>query len=322
MSLILAALFSLHAYAADGSLSQKAEAPKPSKWSLGYNYAYYSFEGTSTANTGIYKFGDASVAMHLFTLSYQPSPLWTVYAFAPYLRNEVETIYEPTSKGMNLKTKDTSEGLSDVKLMALHPFWIRGGSVSLVDIGLSMPTGKVDSHFNSSPTQGASYNMQLGTGTPDLTTGLTYVYTAGKFSHTARGQYTARFGRNREDWALGNEWRASLASKVQALKYLNAGLQANYFNRDRVRGRSQSYERFNNYASPFDPEVKGDGHQYYHGSQATADLSAVLKTEYKTSTSQTLGLELSIPVLQESFNKDDIQLDTRYAFNGSVSASF
>lgn len=316
-------IFTLNAGAAEQStLSTKAETVKaaaPSKWGFGYSYHHYSMVGTSTANTNIYKFGDASVDLQLYTLSYALSPKWTIMTVVPYLRNQVETVYEPVSGGLNLALTDTTEGLSDVKLLAIRPLLISGSYVSVLDFGVSIPTGKTDATFNSAPYQGASYNMQLGSGTFDPYMGITSTHITTKdWMQSVRLAYTHRLGRNSHGWALGDEITGQVSSKYQVFKWLNSGLAFNAKNRDKVHGRDKKYELMNNYQSSV---AQGDGHKYYHEPQSNVDLTAMAKAEYKYR-SMGAALEVGVPLWQDAKNADNIRLDTRYYVSGSASAAF
>lgn len=314
---------SLMAGATESKLSTKAESttpPKASQWSADYAIYHYEMEGTSTANTKIYKFGDATVDLQLFTLKYQAAPTWTLLTFVPYIKNGVETIYEPVAGGLNFKTVDHTEGLSDVRFMAMNLFAVKGKHLGFYDLGFTLPTGQNDAKFNSSPTQGASYNMQPGSGTVDPIVGLTYSHlTSANWTQTARAQYTGRLGRTAKGYALGDELQMNLASKYKVLSFLSGGLQFNYKDRGAVQGKDTRYEKFNNWQTA---ASSGDGHQYYHGHQINYDLTASVKAEYAKAGWPSFALEGGVPLWQEFRNLDDIRLDTRYWVSGAVSQAF
>ncbi len=321
---ILLACFQVHA--AETSISTKAEptaAPKAPKYSFSYAYYHYDMEGTSTANTKIYKFGNASVDLQLYTLTWFASPAWTVMTFIPVIRNEVETIYEPVARGLNLALTDKTEGLGDVRVMAMRPMIVSARYVSLFDVGFTVPTGKTNESFTSNPSQRASYNMQLGSGTPDLIGGLTSShFTTKEWVQTVRVQYTERLGRNSQGWALGNELQANASSKYQLLSWLNTGAQFNFKNRDKVRGRNARYEIMNNYPGSAPGVASGDGHQYYHQPQTNYDVTAMVKADYRPLKWLATSIEVGAPLWQDAQNADNIRLDTKYFVSGSASATF
>lgn len=317
--------FAYVAQAQEGAISAELEpaAPPPvRKWSASYAYYRYQMEGTSTANTGIYKFGDALTEVQLFSLSYQATAKWTLMAYLPYIKNVVETVYEPVPGGFNMKLTDNVSGLGDVRLLAMNMALAKNKHLGFYDIGFTLPTGATDKRFPSVTTgQNASYNMQPGSGTFDVVGGLTYLHmTTPKWTQNARLQYTARTGRTAKGYSLGDEVQTLLSTKYQALSFLNTGVQFSYKNRGSVNGKDQRYERFNNWNRP--GIAAGDGHQYYHDNQINYDLSALVKAEYKTRWAQTLALEAGIPLWQDAINRDDIRLDTRYWVSASVAAAF
>src|SRR5262245_9135228 len=89
-----------------------------------YSYIPYSMQGKTTANTNIYKFDRATTDIQLFTVTWLYNSNWTFLAFAPYIKNMVETVYEPVAGGINYKTTDYTEGLGDLQFMAMSPLWI------------------------------------------------------------------------------------------------------------------------------------------------------------------------------------------------------
>lgn len=291
-------------------------------WVFTYSYYKYSLQGENTANTQIYKFDASTVDLHLATATWLYSPQWTFLAFAPYIKNMVETIYEPTPAGLNFKTRDYTEGLGDIRLMGLSPLWAQEKHLLMYDISVTVPTGSTDEYFTSAPTQRAAYNMQLGSGTPDLILGSTYNYSVDQWVSSARGQITLRGGKNARGYAFGNELQAHLNSKYQLTSYFNLGAQLSYKARGAIDGHDDKYERFNNYVSPVDPSIRGDGHQYYHAPQISWDASILAKLQSPNYSRYSASLEAGIPFWQGAINKDDIRLDIKYWFAASLNAVF
>ncbi len=291
--------------------------------SLFFGYSYYRFQlnGQSTANTNIYKFGASTVDLNLLSATWFASSEWTVVTLLPHLSNKVETIYEPTAAGLNFKTTDTTNGLGDLRLMALTPVSVNPAHLTMVDVGMTLPTGSIDKYFTSSPTQRAAYNMQMGSGTPDLIVGATVTNTQGSLVSSLRGQVTVRGGHNSNGYALGNEFQSKASSIYAMNNYVSAGAVANYKIRGAVIGKDEKYELFNSYQSPV-TTISGDGHQYYHGTQATWDATLMAKLQSAAVKNMNATLEVGVPVAQGSQNKDDIKLDMDYYASASLNASF
>lgn len=288
---------------------------------FGYSYYHYQLNGQSTANTEIYKFGASTVDLNLLSATWLASSEWTVVALLPQISNKVETIYEPTTTGLNFKTTDTTNGLGDLRIMALTPISVNPAHLTMLDIGATLPTGSIDKYFTSSPTQRAAYNMQMGSGTPDLILGATVTNTQGALVSSLRGQITVRGGKNSNNYALGNEFLSKATSIYSFNNYVSAGAVANYKIRGAVVGKDEKYELFNSYQSPV-TNISGDGHQYYHGTQANWDATLMAKLQSAAVKNMNATFEVGVPVAQGSQNKDDIKLEMDYYASASLNASF
>ncbi len=284
-----------------------------------YNYYHYDLTGQSTATTNIYKFGNSTVDLNMMVGTWLYNSDWTFVGIIPHISNKVETIYEPVVGGINYKTVDTTSGLSDVRLMAVTSFSLNAAHVTMLDIGLTLPTGSIDQYFTSAPNQRAAYNMQPGSGTPDLVLGATVTNTKNALVSSARAQATVRGGRNSNGYVLGNEFLAKASSIYSVNNYFSSGVVANYRIRGAVIGKDEKYEKFNAYQSAV---AAGDGHQFYHAPQANWDASLMAKVQSPSYKSVNASLELGLPVAQGAANKDDIQLDVNYYAAASLNASF
>jgi hypothetical protein len=286
-----------------------------------YNTYHYNLKGDRGANTNIYKFGKSTVDVNLLSVTWLYSADWTFVGIMPYLTNKVETIYEPVSGGLNLTLTDVTKGPGDLLLMGVTPLSMLNSWAPMLDMGLSLPTGSIDQNFTSSPNQRASYNMQLGSGTPDFVLGTTLTKTLGQFTNSARAQGTLRGGKNKNGWALGNELQLKASSYYGINSNLSVGFAANYKNRGAVVGRDEKYEIFNSYSGTVS-QAKGDGHQYYKGSQVNWDANAVAKAQTPFSKTVTGSVEFGLPVAQGLQNKDDVELKTQWYGAASLNAVF
>ena len=331
ISILFTALLSANVFAQDQSPDSASQTPtdgtssivvaetKATAPSVFVSYSYYHFdlEGRTAANTKIYAFGKSAVDFHLLTATWLYNPKWTLLTFVPYTKTMVETIYEP--KGVNFKTKDYTGGLGDVRLMAVTPLSVNPLHTTMADIGVTLPTGSIDQYFTSAPNQRAAYNMQPGSGTVDLLAGATVTNTMADFVSTARGQITVRGGRNANGYNLGNEFQTKLTSFYQ-MHAFSAGAVANYKVREAINGRDEKYELNNAYVGT--AGIAGDGHQYYHGTQANWDANAVVKFQTPPVGIVSALFEVGIPVWQGSANKDDVQLDVNYYASATLNGSF
>jgi hypothetical protein len=222
-----------------------AEAPKAPSLFFGYSFYHYDMQGHDTANTNIYKFGASTVDLSLLTATWLYSSQWTLMALVPYITNRVETIYEPGL--LNIKTIDTTKGIGDLRLMAITPVVLNPSYLTMIDIGVTLPTGSTNEYFTSATYQRAAYNMQPGSGTPDLVLGATVNNTAGLLNSSARGQATIRGGRNAHGYALGNEFLTKISSLFSASSSFSTGVIGNYRIRGAIQGKDERYELHNDY---------------------------------------------------------------------------
>ena len=302
----------------EATLSESA-APAPKKWNLNFTQYHYSFKGQDAANTQIYKFGNGQLDMSLLTATYTASADWSFLTFVPYLKNEIETIYEPVSGGLNFSGTDRTQGLGDVRFMAMNTVSLNPQHMTFLDIGFTAPTGSIDEYFTSNPAQRASYNMQLGSGTYDLYLGATVMNFMDSFVSKARLQAAVRTGENKNNWTRGDEYMAQLSSFYQANNWLELGVSSQIKSTMAIKGMDSKYELMSNYVGT--QGIKGDGHQYYRAAQTNWDLTAVAKLKTQIQ-SVTAAAELGVPVAQGFNNKDDVDLNTIYSVSASLSGSF
>lgn len=317
-ALIATALLSLSANAQENQTVATTPDVKAPSYFLTYSFYKYDLQGTNTANTSIYGFEASTVDLNMVTATWLYSPSWTLLAFVPHIKNMVETKYEPLPGGLNFKTRDFTEGLGDIRLMAMTPLLVSGNNLVLGDVSVTLPTGSINETFTSNPSQNAAYNMQLGSGTPDLIAGTTYTHSVAAWTHTARGQVTVRGGKNANGWALGNEFVTGLSSKYSINKYAEVGVAGNYKARGAVVGRDNKYELNNNWKNV----AQGDGHQYYHAAQINWDTQVVAKLTSPAFAGLTASLEGGVSFWRDAINKDDIRLDMPYWAAASVTGAF
>lgn len=301
--------------------TEKAEASPAPNLFFSYNFFHYQMKGDSAANTNIYKFGESTVDLSLLSATWMYSPSWTFVALLPHITNRVETIYEPTAAGLNFKTIDTTRGIGDLRLMAVTPVSVAPAHFTLIDIGMTAPTGSINEYFTSAPNQRAAYNMQLGSGTPDLVVGATVTNTSNQLVSSARGQITVRGGRNANGYALGNDFLSKISSIYNVNSYFSSGLVGNYHIRGAVVGKDEKYELHNNYVSPV-TTIAGDGHQFYHEAQQNWDVNIMAKAQTPSFSNFNATLEVGVPVAQGMANKDDVDLNIKYYAAASLNASF
>ncbi len=143
--------------------------------------------------------------MNMLGLMYAPTDRLTLMVMIPYTSKSMENLRSMDS----LHFTTESSGIGDVKLSAVYGLASSHGRDFLFNFAISAPTGSID-ESDTIPTIPPSdahlpYPMQLGSGTWDLTPGLTYVAVNENWSWGAQGLYTMRTGTNDNGYTLGNK---------------------------------------------------------------------------------------------------------------------
>jgi hypothetical protein len=187
---------------------------------LSYRYMYMVMEdsrvGTAKVSNwsivdpdGDYRYSVTPTSMpmqvHMFGVMYAPKDFVTLTLMVPVHQNLMDHM------ARNARTFTTvSRGLGDIKLSGLIqlPKWDRQ-SVHL-NLALGIPTGSIEKQdvtpASAPDVQQLPYPMQTGSGTWDVTGGLTYLGQITNLSWGVQGLGTFRLGTNSRSYALGDTY--------------------------------------------------------------------------------------------------------------------
>ena len=137
-----------------------------------------------------------------------------------------------TKRGI-FKTK--SSGMGDTSLSALWKVSDRNDHQLHLDLGVSLPTGNIDQKGTVLTPMGMRnktilpYGMQLGSGTYDVLSGVSYT---GKSGHSldwgAKYQAVMRIGENDENYTLGDKHDVSAWGGVSFVPWIRISLSLSY----------------------------------------------------------------------------------------------
>jgi hypothetical protein len=180
------------------STSMKGHLDGSSKLSddevLSVSYGFSNVPTRMTTNT------------HMLTPMYAPSEDITVIILLPF---HEKTMDMKMSTGATFTTEAT--GIGDVVPMILYS-WNKTDSEELfLNFGVSLPTGNTKQRDDSplGVDRKLPYAMQMGSSTTDLIPGVTYNKKMGKISYGGLTSVTLRFGKNSDEYRLGDEIRGS-----------------------------------------------------------------------------------------------------------------
>jgi len=174
--------------------------------------------------------------MHMLGLMYAPTDRLTLMAMLPFTSISMELLRN--MGGLNFTTE--SSGVGDVGLSAVYGLASSHGRDFLFNFAISAPTGSIDER-DTIPTMPPSdahlpYPMQLGSGTWDLTPGLTYVTVHENWSWGAQGLYTIRTGTNDNGYTLGNKLDLSAWIARKLVQSTSVSFRLNALDRGNIDG--------------------------------------------------------------------------------------
>lgn len=192
-----------------------------------YRYMQMTMEGNMNGadevsvndvlNSYIVAPADMDMKMHMLGLMYAPTDRLTLMAMTNVLdlsMNHRIRDMVATSNGIPNTFATSSSGLGDTTLAGIYELTSNAESTWLLNLGLSIPTGAIDEKGNIPLVNGASTNdqlpfpMQLGSGTYDLLSGVTYTKVLSETSWGAQLKGTLRLGENDNGYTKGNEYQA------------------------------------------------------------------------------------------------------------------
>ncbi len=135
-----------------------------------------------------------------------------------------------------------TSGIGDLTLAALINLQHNHDSRWHATVGLSLPTGDIEetddilTPMNTRPTPRLPYPMQLGSGSYDLITGLTYSANRDRLGWGGQWRSQWRLDENSEDYRLGDEHQLSAWSSYRINRHVSASARLTFVDRGNIRG--------------------------------------------------------------------------------------
>lgn len=182
---------------------------------LSYRYGNMNMDSTQDSS-------GMKMHMHMLGAMYAPSDAVTLMVMAPFKDLDMDMANGNTME---------SSGLGDVKISGLIPIWKNDRRRIHLTAGISYPTGSIK-ETGAMSMGGAmpmnmrlGYPMQLGSGTFDLLSGLTYFVQKDESSWGAQVSSVIRMGENSEDYSFGNGFMATVWYAHKLSKLLSASVR-------------------------------------------------------------------------------------------------
>lgn len=260
--------------------------------------------------------------MHMLGLMYAPSDQLTLMLMTHYISMEMEHRLYPGAPMMLLSAVGgdsfvtQSSGWGDTSLSALYNFYRKDRSQLIGKLGLSLPTGDINQKDRtpmpgmpaSFPEQQLPASMQLGSGTFDLLTALTFVGQWEQWSWGAQGSGTLRLeDANSHGYRLGHRFEASswLSYQLDPSFSLSSGLRYQYTGK--LHGQQEGIGTI----GPNGRSVTTAFEENYGGERIDINFGANYLFTRKTLKGHRLAAEIHLPIWQ---NLNGIQLETDWSF--------
>jgi hypothetical protein len=187
---------------------------------------------------------EMTMDMHMLGVMYAPSDRVTLMGMLNHVSKEMQhTTYMGATGAQVLGSFATkASGIGDTSVSALIRLHEDSYSRMHLSAGLSLPTGETDmtddvlTPMGARPVLRLPYGMQLGSGTYDLLTGLTYSHFAERSSWGAQWRSILRTGDNNQGYTFGDEHRVTSWYSRLIGERLNWSARLEWFDRDNVSG--------------------------------------------------------------------------------------
>lgn len=280
---------------------------KSGEWMLSYRYMRMNMDGNRIDDSRV---SDSrvledfiatptqmSMEMHMLGAMYAPNDDLTLMIMLPYVRKEMDHINR-----MGRRFSTESEGIGDISLSGIYTLYRQQHRQLMLNLGISLPTGSTDERDDTPVRDDAKlpYPMQLGSGTYDLISGLTYRNQFGHYSWGSQVKATLRTGRNDEGYRLGHKYQLNywLARTLNAQTSISARLSAERV--ENIRGLDPELNPA--FIPTADPDLRA-------GDTLSLLLGVNLLAPTGYFKGHRLALELGAPLYQ---NLDGPQLETDF----------
>ena len=237
---------------------------KTGEWMFSYRYMSMSMEDNLQGSNNISPEGirdsglglrvvplQMTTDMHMFGAMYAPSDKLTLMLMVNYVEKEMDhlTFMMPMGPMMPMSMNETgvfttkTSGIGDTKIGALYSLRSGDNTNIHLNLGLSIPTGKIDytdqilTPMNTTPSPRLPYPMQLGSGTYDIQPGITYAGTRDSWDWGSQVKMTIRLDDNDEGYSLGDQTQVTSWGGYRFTHWLTGSLRLTYTHADEISGK-------------------------------------------------------------------------------------
>lgn len=220
------------------------------EWMLSYRYMRMSMDGNRDGTDHVPTSAilnppngpflvaprEMDMEMHMFGVMYAPHDRVTLMLMLPYVVLDMSHV---TAMGARFTTR--SEGLGDIRTMALVRLHDDHNHQIHLNAGVSFPSGSLDRKDATPASAGVDvilpYPMQLGSGTVDFLPGFTYNGQLESISWGLQALGTVRLGRNDENYRLGHRYDLTSWGAIRVTRWLSVSARLAWHQIGNIAGR-------------------------------------------------------------------------------------
>ena len=189
-----------------------------------------------------------TMQMHMLGMMYAPNDRVTFMGMINQISKKMSHVTFSGPMGTTrLGTFETkTSGIGDINIGGLFKLYETAQSRWHINAGLSIPTGSIQKQgsiltpMNARPRVRLPYPMQMGSGTFDLTMGLTHARKWETWGWGSQWMSFIRLNKNTEDYSLGNEHKFNTWLSYQLSDRLSVSTRATLMYQGEIKGRDQT----------------------------------------------------------------------------------
>lgn len=258
---------------------------------------------------------DMTMDMYMFMAMYGITDRLTVMAMANYLSMNMSMLMDMGPMSMKPVKEEppmTVNGFGDTELRVMYKI----NKYLVGSLGLIFPTGNIDEEFSTmGRTYRNPYDMQLGSGTYNLSPALTYngLSDDAKWNWGAQVQYTWHTGKNNNGWNFGDNFKVT-SWLQRALGPVTSWLRLAYTDTGKIRGYDPEIAKLLD-PNPMKGASMPDADPNNYGGQR---LDGAIGVSFQKGCFS-IGVEGGIPFYQ---NLNGLQLKTSWFLNAGLQVMF
>jgi len=217
----------------------------------------------------------------------------TLMGSIPYVKKSMDI---KNRAGNQFKTN--SEGIGDIKFEGLYKIVNQGKKRNVIlNLGMSFPTGSIDKKDTIPTPAGPSrvqlpYPMQLGSGTWDITPGVTYNQRWKDLNLGGQAKTTIRLNENDRNYKLGNKLNLTMWSAYNLNYWMSGSFRLNWKFWQEINGTDEALNQM--LAPTARPDLQGGNRL-----DGLIGINLINRSETKFLKEQRIALELGFPFYQD-----------------------